>query len=264
LIEALVVITVIIVLAGLLLPALARAKVRAATPVCLHNLKQLQLAWLEYAADHQDRMPPNRGDPYAGRTEPVWVAGYMGYSGAGDPLGSDATNTALLVEEGPGRLGPYVRAAGVYKCPADRYLARCGGRRVSRVRTCALNGCANGAKDEPVNGFFARLESLRQPPPAEFLGFVDVHEDSLGVAEFAPVPQDAGGCSVDLPASRHGRAGTLTFADGHGMVKRWKDPRTLRPVYGEQAMVWSTGSTLNNEDIRWLYRHATRPDPRFA
>jgi len=65
LIELLVVIAIIGVLAGLLLPALSRARENARKVQCLNNLKQIALAVLVYADDHDGLLPPYH-DPLGG------------------------------------------------------------------------------------------------------------------------------------------------------------------------------------------------------
>src|SRR6185437_16757024 len=82
LIELLVVIALIAILAGLLLPALAKAQANAQKVYCLNNQKQLQLAWHMYAGDHNDSLAPNAWEAGANGLSPQtasWVAGTMCY-----------------------------------------------------------------------------------------------------------------------------------------------------------------------------------------
>ena len=109
LIELLVVIAIIAILAAMLLPALAKAKLKAQGISCLSNMKQLQLAAILYGSDSNDLLPANvtlraGGDNISGK--PNWVDGtFASPANAGiteNPTGCETNPFFLGVQGGSG------------------------------------------------------------------------------------------------------------------------------------------------------------------
>lgn len=251
LIELLVVIAIIAILAGLLLPALIRAKMKGQGIYCMNNLKQLQVAWILYTDDHQGRLPPNVGGAYGN-----WVGGSMELGTV--PVGADSTNTVLLVDRVKSVMGPYVQNPNVFRCPADKSRVIVGRNGVHpRVRSMSMNNWMNGSDlDAPAFIIFRRTADIIKPAPSNAFVFIDEHEDSINDAMFGVDMRGFGAALtvIDWPAHYHSHAGGVSFADGHSEIHKWRDPRTRKRVTGRDL---GREPSPNNPDFAWLQERAT-------
>jgi len=268
LIELLVVIAIIAILAGMLLPVLAKAKLKAQGTFCGNNLRQVMLAWVMYADDYNQTLVPNYGNNMAGLDEnsPSWVGGFLDYSS-----NPHNTNIDYLLHPGVGDrpygalLGPYTRAHQIYRCPADRSWVEISGIRHGRVRSISMNMYtgANWMGPLALEGqdagyyIYKKLGDFRALTPSMAWVLLDEHEDSINGPGFVAdvIRRDAAAQLIDVPGSYHNGACGFGFVDGHAEIKKWKDERIRLPV--RRQTLGTRTQAPNSPDIRWLQERTT-------
>lgn len=230
LVELLVVIAILALLLAILIPALSMARAKGREITCLNNLKQLQTCAKLYSLDNDDSLLPNRFVYYLDTQSPAegfsddltWCPGLAPFD----------TTTENIKR---GKLFRYNKSTKIYRCPSDFARVQTPeGELLPQRRTRSynlsqsINGLPYPDKSAAPPGF-AKESEIDNPPPAQLLFFVDVHEDSIYDSHFGIPPRgwpaDDPPRWWDLPAGRHSKGGNFSFADGHVEHWRWARPK---------------------------------------
>lgn len=253
----------IVILAGLLLPALSSGRERARAAACINNTRQLTFGWLMYADDHSDVLPYNIGSSAGNgvaalQTNMNWVNGVMTWG-----LESDNTNTDKITGAS---LGSYVsRVANSYRCPSDRAVSSIQRQDgwTARARSYSMNAMVGNAGPASANGYninnpyYQQIFKLQDILiPASIFVFLDEHPDSIDDGYFVNRAYNLEW--IDLPASYHNGAAAISFADGHCEMHRWQVPSTCPPPQPDAGNLPISLQGANLTDFNWVIHHMSQ------
>lgn len=258
LIELLVVIAIIAILAGMLLPALAKAKEKTKGITCMNNGKQMSLGHILYADDHEGLMLKSldNGATLENNKRSLLVPGNLDYSA--NKNNWEPTNTI--------KLSPLQKYIGnsyqIWKCPSDIGMVTVGGKKLPRVRSQSMSQVFDYGSWLPASTYriYSRLQHIAIPTQTWIM--IDEHPDSINDAACAVKiarPTDTTAQIIDFPASYHNGAAGLSFADGHSEIHKWKGSKIKAPVKYNNNLQLNVPAGDSVNDIKWWSQMTTIP-----
>lgn len=238
LIEVLVVIAVIAILLAIFIPAMNAARERAQRAVCLSNLRQLTVAWIAYADEHDGRLVYGssvgvRTIQWGAQSVPKRLEGWLGTA-----FSRPESRSALFEDPAKGPLWPYLRDIDVYRCPRGE---------VGNFATYTTVPAANGTYVEGTYKLetklsselvafgirvgstvlrLTRLTDITSPGAAERLVFMDQGITPIG-SDFYVHYLSPRWYAGNPPPLHHNGGVTLSMADGHAEYWKWKGRETV-------------------------------------
>jgi len=206
LIELLVVIAIIAILAGMLLPALSKAKAKAKGTACTSNFKQLQLGFDLYTGEFADKLPRNMNPPAPTYADANSWMGATEYGSANPSPVYPSPDYPIT----NGTLYRYAPGPQLYRCPAQA-------KEASTVFTHGTYSvCMNGKLGGASQGALSLASQIQNP--ANAFVFVDMKLASHCQLIINPADTFWG----KYPGARHGNAGLFSFGDGHVSLEKWQ------------------------------------------
>ena len=269
LIELLVVIAIIALLLSVIIPSLGMAKKKAASAVCMTNVKNLSLAWYLYQEENGGKLMSSRMENVG--TQSTARAGWIG----APHTAGDLTQTSLtLAQVSPvvtdedeirgimkGKLYSYLESPAVYHCPADKLRMGPDGTRL--YTSYCVPDCLGGETNPVSARYSIQINKFNEiTSPAMRYNFVESGEKDRGnwVAAghfvMATPEYGDGGYGWWSPiAINHGDSSVFGFCDGHAEKQKWHDPDTFLH-YAATATSSNYGKRMSEigEDLGFLAR----------
>lgn len=248
LIELLVVIAIIAILAAMLLPALSKAKISAQKTYCMNNLRQIQIAWVIYSGENDDRLVP------VSNYWPNFPTDALIQPGAAEAQlfpGSVTAITDTNVLFGQlSLLYSSLKSVKPWKCPADP--KKSPDNVTPTIRSYSANGWMNPTASTAAGSYLHPQATYRVfKKQTDIVRPSDIYimlEESPGTINddwFVECP-DAPTQWTDMPASYHNRSCMLLFSDGHSENRKWTDRQVIA-----QAGNFTTYDSSSG-DLPWL------------